>query len=327
MSFNILDIIKKPLMDQELTAEEALAILERPSEILETLFEVAGTLRRRYRGLKVYVQAIASCVSGDCGEDCAYCAQSSDSLADIEKRGLLDEDVLLEKSRLLSDLRVDRHCLGFSGLRFTDEEIAIICERIARFKARIKTAICCSIGFLTLDQARALKDAGVDRVNHNLNSSARFYPEICSTHAYSDRIKNLRTLKEAGLELCCGGIVGMGEEKADVVDMLMTIRELNPASVPINFYVPVPGTVLAARGAPNFPPEYLLSVLGLARLLFPKAEIRCAAGREKYLSAYTSYVLTAADSIFVEGYLTVGGENLELALSAIRKAGFEARLS
>ncbi|MDR0548119.1 MAG: biotin synthase BioB [Deltaproteobacteria bacterium] len=309
---------------ENLSPSEALEVLDSPAAALADLFVAAGTLRRRHRGQKVFLQAITSLKNGDCAEDCAYCAQSNFSSHETPTYRLLPADELLEKGQRLAEAKVDRHCLGFSGLRFSDAEIGVICARIAELKAQTDTPICCSIGLLTSSQAKALKAAGVDRVNHNLNTSERYYPQICSTHTYAERIKNLWSFKAAGLELCCGGIVGLGEEKTDVVAMLMAIKELKPASVPINFYVPIPGTALATRAKAPITSEYRLKVLALARFLLPNVEIRCAAGREKYLADFTPYVLAAADSIFVEGYLTVGGQGLASTIAAIEAAGYEA---
>jgi biotin synthase len=292
-----------------------LAVLNCPDSELDGLYEVVSCLRRAHRGATVSIQVITGVKNGDCEEDCHYCAQSRDSLASVAKYRLLSEEFLLQKARLGAKGRVTRHCLAFSGLRFSDAEIKTFCRQISLAKKEANTPICCSIGLLTRAQAMTLKEAGVSRINHDLNSSARFYPGICSTHSYEERLENLLTVKSAGLELCRGGIVGLGEEKADVADLFMAIRGLEPASVPVNFYVPVEGTALAGRNPGPLSPEYCLKVLALARLTLPKAEIRCAAGRERYLSGKTDYVLAAADSIFASGYLTVEGLGLEQTLA------------
>ncbi|MDR1871316.1 MAG: biotin synthase BioB [Deltaproteobacteria bacterium] len=319
-----LDIINgRALNGQKLSSEEALAVLNCSDAKLDDLYQAVSALRRTYRGRQVAIQVITSLKNGDCGEDCRYCAQSRDSKAGVPKYNLIDAEYLRQKARLGARGRVTRHCLAFSGLRFTDDEIETFSQRIELVKKEADTPICLSIGLLTRSQALRLKEAGVSRINHNLNSSARYYPSICSTHTWEERLENLWTLKSVGLELCCGGIVGLGEEKSDVVDMLMAIRSLEPASVPINFYVPIEGTALAALGVAPLSPEYCLKVLGLARLTLPKAEIRCAAGREKYLSQKTEYVLAAADSIFASGYLTVDGLGLEPTVAEVEKAGYE----
>jgi biotin synthase len=322
MNFDLPEIKDKVFSGQALSFEEALGVLSCPDEALAALYEVVGALRRKYRGRTVAIQVITSVKNGDCGEDCHYCAQSLTATTDLDKYSLLAEEALLRKARLGDQNKITRHCLGFSGLRFSDAEIETFCRQIALVRQESSTPICCSIGFLTRSQALRLKAAGVSRINHNLNTSARFYSSICSTHSFEERLENLRLFKSVGLEICCGGIVGMGEEPTDVVDMLLTLRDLEPASVPINFYVPISGTSLASRNPPQLSPKYCLKVLALARMILPQAEIRCAAGRERYLADQTDYVLAAADSIFANGYLTVDGLGLEPALAEIAKAGY-----
>ena len=187
----------------------------------------------------------------------------------------------MNNKQFVNEHHLSRHCIGLSGMGFTDAEIEQLAGRIRKMK-ETGTHLCCSIGFLTEKQAKMLKDAGLDRINHNLNSSRSFYPEICTTHTYDQRVNNIKMLQGLGFEICSGGIVGMGESKEDIVDMLMDLREINPESVPINFLLPIPGTKLADRDISELTPDYCMKVLCLARLMVPKSDIRCAAGREVY---------------------------------------------
>ena len=241
--------------------------------------ECAYALRTKYKGKKVSVQLLTNVRSGNCTQNCAYCAQSKDSQAEIEKYKRVSDEKLYGDNDLVDEKHLARHCIGLSGIGFSDEEIEDLADRIREMKKK-DTQICCSIGFLTEKQARILKDAGLDRINHNLNSSRSFYPEICTTHTYDQRVNNIKMLQGLGFEICSGGIVGMGESKEDIVDMLMDLREINPESVPINFLLPIPGTKLADRDISELTPEYCMKVLCLARLMIPKSDIRCAAGRE-----------------------------------------------
>jgi biotin synthase len=204
---------------------------------------------------------------------------------------------------------------------FADKESEELAERIAHMK-KSGTHICCSIGFLTEHQARILRAAGLDRINHNLNTSRRFYPEICSTHTYERRIQNVQMLQRVGFEICCGGIIGMGETKEDVVDMLLDLVAINPESVPINFLLPVKGTRLAERDISGLTFEYCIKILCLARLLLPKSDIRCAAGREVYFKGHEKELFKVVDSIFASGYLTEGGQGLNETFKTIENAGF-----
>ena len=232
--------------ERPLTREEAVVLLQTPDEQLEALIEKAGVLRRKYKGNKVSVQLLTNVRSGNCSQDCAYCAQSCRSEADIEKYRSIPAEKLYADNNVVNEKHLARHCIGLSGISFTDGEIAELADRIRAMK-QTGTHICCSIGFLTEKQARMLRDAGLDRINHNLNTSRRFYPNICSTHTYEQRIENLRMLKRVGFEICCGGIIGMGESEEDAADMLLDIREISPQSVPINFLLPIKGTLLAEQ--------------------------------------------------------------------------------
>ena len=167
-----------------------------------------------------------------------------------------------------------------------------------------------------------LKDAGLDRINHNLNSSRSYYHNICTTHTYEQRIENIRMLQRLGFEMCCGGIVGMGESKEDIVDMLLDLKELNPESIPINFLLPIKGTPLQDKDTSGLTTAYCMKVLCLARLMVPKSDIKCAAGREVYFKGHEKELLSVVDAIFASGYLTADGQGIKDTIKAITDAGF-----
>ena len=304
-----------------ISKNDALEILDLQGDALNKLIEEAYRLRTKYKGNRVNIQLLTNVRSGNCTQNCAYCAQSRDSEAPIEKYRYVEDKKLYGENNLVDEFHLSRHCIGLSGIRFADSDIESLAERIRKMKKN-GTQICCSIGFLTEHQAQILKDAGLNRINHNLNSSRRFYPSICTTHTYQERIDNLRMLKRIGFEICSGGIIGMGESKEDVVDMLFELKEINPESVPINFLLPVNGTRLAERDISALTPEYCIKVLCLARLMLPKSDIRCAAGREVYFKGYEKTLFKIVDSIFASGYLTEGGESLEKTFRTIEEAGF-----
>ena len=242
-----------------------------------------------------------------------------------ERQAAEEIEKLYGDNDLVDEKHLARHCIGLSGIGFSDEEIEDLADRIREMKKK-DTQICCSIGFLTEKQARILKDAGLDRINHNLNSSRSFYPEICTTHTYDQRVNNIKMLQSLGFEICSGGIVGMGESKEDIVDMLMDIREINPESVPINFLLPIPGTKLADRDISELTPDYCMKVLCLARLMVPKSDIRCAAGREVYFKGLEPELFKVVDSIFASGYLTAGGQGIDDTMKMIKDAGFDGEI-
>ena len=307
--------------DPQLSREDALAVLNTPDESLEELVSFAETYRRKYKGNHVSIHILTNARSGNCSQDCAYCAQSCRSKADINKYKWVEDEKLYEDNDFVKEHHLSRHCIGLSGMKFTDEEIEILAEKIRKMKAD-GTHLCCSIGFLTEHQAKVLKDAGLDRINHNLNSSRNYYPNICSTHTFDQRVANIRMLQGLGYEICSGGIIGMGESKEDVVDMLLELREIQPEALPINFLLPIPGTPLEHADMSVLSTAYCLKVLCLARLLVPKADIRCAAGREVYFKGEEKNLLRVVDSIFASGYLTAGGQGIRDTIQAIEAAGF-----
>ena len=304
-----------------LSREDAIAILNTPDEELDQLIAQAEKLRRKYKGNHVSIHILTNARSGNCSQDCAYCAQSCRSTADIDKYKWVDEDKLYQDNDFVNDYHLSRHCIGLSGMKFTDKEIEELARRIRKMKEH-GTHLCCSIGFLTEHQAKMLKEAGLDRINHNLNSSRSFYHNICSTHTFDQRVRNIHMLQGLGFEICSGGIIGMGESKEDVVDMLLELREIQPEALPINFLLPIKGTPLGNADISQLTTEYCMKVLCLARLLVPKADIRCAAGREVYFKGREKELLSIVDSIFASGYLTADGQGISDTIKTITDAGF-----
>ena len=307
--------------DPQLSREDALAILNTPDESLEELISFAETFRRKYKGNHVSIHILTKARSGNCSQECAYSAQSCRSKADIDKYKWVADEKLYEDNDFVNEHHLSRHCIGLSGMKFTDAEIEVLAEKIRKMKAEL-TLVCCSIGCLTEHQAKVLKEAGLDRINHNLNSSRNYYPNICSTHTFDQRVANIRMLQGLGYEICSGGIIGMGESREDVVDMLMELREIQPEALPINFLLPIPGTPLEHADMSVLSTAYCMKVLCLARLLVPKADIRCAAGREVYFKGEENMLLRVVDSIFASGYLTAGGQGIRDTIQAIEAAGF-----
>ncbi|RFZ76514.1 biotin synthase BioB [Lacrimispora amygdalina] len=308
---------------ENLTKEDARSILLMPDEELPKLLEAAYSLRKKHKGNIVDIHLLTNARSGNCTQNCAYCAQSGQAKTDIDTYELITSDKLIKDGYVVKEKKLARHCIGLSGIRFSDEAILAFAEEIKRLKKAADTPVCCSIGFLTREQAAALKKAGVDRINHNLNTGRNYYPNICTTHTYEQRIANIQMLKGMGFELCCGGIVGLGEKPEDVVDMLFEIQTINPKAVPINFLIPIKGTALENQSTAILTSEYCLKVLCLARLLNPDSDIRCAAGRELYLKGKEKWMFYAVDSVFASGYLTAGGESIDSTIKMIRDAGFE----
>ena len=304
-----------------MTREDALKILNTPDEEMDQLIAEAEKLRRKYKGDNVGIHILTNARSGNCSQDCAYCAQSCRSNADIDKYRWVSDEKLFKDNDFVNKNHLARHCIGLSGMKFTDDEILELAERIKTMKAT-GTHLCCSIGFLTEKQAKILKDAGLDRINHNLNTSRSYYSHICSTHTFDQRVKNIKMLQSIGFEICSGGIIGMGESKEDIVDMLLELKEINPEAIPINFLLPIKGTPFENVDTSILTPNYCLKVLCLARLLVPQADIRCAAGREIYFKGDEKRLLSVVNSIFASGYLTEDGQGIKDTIKAITDDGF-----
>jgi biotin synthase len=310
---------------QRLTAEQCRQVLTCPDEDLMSLVRETYRVRKASFGSRVHVQVLRNAKSGLCSEDCRYCAQSRVSEAAIDRYPLVSKEVLLSEARKASQIKATRFCLATSGARPDDREIDRLCDTIAAIKQETHLPLCASVGLVTGDQARKLKAAGLDRVNHNLNASRRYYPVICTTHTYQDRLDTVARCRTAGLEICCGGIVGQGETDQDIIDMLQAIRDIGPEAVPVNFLVPIEGTPLGGLET-GLNPRKCLRILCLARMLNPRSEVRAAGGWEYHMRSLKPLALYAADSIFVTGYLTTGGTSVTEVRDMIADMGFESTI-
>lgn len=313
-------LAERVLAGEPATREEALAVLASSDEELLDLLAAAYRVRRRYFGNTVQLYFLMNAKSGLCPEDCSYCSQSKDSEAEIPKYNILRRDHLLEGARLAAERNAKTYCLVISARGPSAREMQVVTATVPEIKRRYGLQVCACLGLLTPEQARQLKDCGVDKVNHNLNTSEGFYGRICSTHSFRDRLDTLRSVREAGMQLCSGGIVGMGEADADVVDMALALRELKVESIPVNFLVPIEGVTLT--GGKPLDPRYCLKVLAMFRLINPSSELRIAGGRELHLGGLQPLGLYAANSIFVGDYLTTKGQAPAADYKMIEDLGF-----
>lgn len=285
------------------------------------MLDAAFQVRRRYFGKTVRLQMLLNAKSGACQEDCHYCSQSSVSEAPIERYAMVSTQTMLDGARRAAQSKAQRYCIVISGRAPLDREIGEIAEAVTTIKRELPIQICCSLGLLDESQARRLKTAGVDRINHNLNTSEAFHPSICTTHTYRDRVTTLNAARAAGLELCSGGIVGMGERDEDLVDLAFALRELRPDSIPLNTLHPAEGTPL--EQCRDLTPMRCLKVLCLFRFLHPRTELRVAGGREHNLRWLQPMALFPADSVFVNGYLTTPGQPAPDVWKMIEDLGFQ----
>ena len=308
------------LEGHRLTEAEGLGILQSSDDELLDLLGAAFRIRRRYFGTTVQLHFLINAKSGLCPEDCSYCSQSKASKAEIPRYSILDRDQLLEGARLACEQQAKTYCIVISARQPSERELQAIEEIVRDIKTRYDLKICTSLGLVTQEQADRLKACGVDRVNHNLNTSRQYYGQICTTHSFQDRLDTLRAVRTAGLEICSGGIVGMGEQDVDVVRMAFDLREIGVESIPVNFLIPIDGTLQA--GTRRLNPRYCLKVLALFRFANPDRELRIAAGRELHLGSLQALGLYAANSIFVGDYLTTKGQPPEADYRMIEDLGF-----
>ena len=311
---------RKALDDQILTRAECHDVLKAPDEDLLPLLHAAFTVRARYFGRTVRLQMLQNAKSGACQEDCHYCSQSAVSTAAIDRYNLVPQSQMIEGARQAAASKAQRYCIVISGRSPLDREIEEIAGAVRAIKRELPIQICCSLGLMNEAQALRLKASGVDRVNHNLNTSEAFHGSICSTHTFQDRLATIRNARAAGLEICSGGIVGMGEADDDLVDLAMALREVKPDSIPLNTLHPVAGTPL--EGCDHLTPQRCLKVLCLFRFVHPRTEIRIAGGREHNLRSLQPLALYPADSVFVNGYLTTPGAPAPEVWGMIRDLGF-----
>jgi len=299
-------LAEKSIQGVILSREEVLGVLTAPADDLQRLLQAALYVREHFWGRKVHLHMLVNARSGLCPEDCHYCSQSAVSKAPISKYSLLPRARLLEGAYRAKAARAVRYCIVTSGRAPSNRDVDALAAIVREIRERVEINICVCLGLMTEGQARRLRDAGVERVNHNLNTSRRFYPSICTTHTYDDRVRTVENVRRAGLSTCCGGIIGMGERDEDVMDLALSLRALDVASIPVNFLHPIPGTPLEGRR--DLTPERCLKALCLFRFVNPTKEIRVAGGREFNLGDRQPLALYPANSLFVNGYLTTPGQ-------------------
>ena len=314
-----MELARRVLEGRSLEPNELLALLREEEPLLPLLHE-AYCVRREYFGNRVQVHVLTNARNARCPEDCGYCAQSAISEAPLQPYEWKDTAELLKDAWRAHQSGAFRYCMVASGRGPTQGQVGRLAETVRKIKAEVPVQICVSVGLLDEDAARALKEAGVDRLNHNLNTSERHYHKICSTHTYADRLSTLRAAQAAGLDLCSGMIVGMGEADSDIVEVACELRALEVPSIPVNFLIPIEGNPVLSDG--SLTPQRALRVLAMFRLANPEAELRVAGGREGHLRSLEALALYPANSLFVEGYLTTRGRGAVDTHRMIRDAGF-----
>ncbi|WP_299093130.1 biotin synthase BioB [uncultured Metabacillus sp.] len=300
---------------------EAMAILQCSDDDLLLLLNGAFKIRKYFYGKKVKLNMIMNTKSGLCPENCGYCSQSVVSTAPIEKYRMLDKETILKGAQQAHHLNVGTYCIVASGRGPSNKEVDHVADAVKEIKAKYGLKVCACLGILQPDQANRLKEAGVDRYNHNINTSRSHHSAITTSHTYDDRINTIETVKMSGISPCSGVIIGMRESLNDVVNMAYLLRELDADSIPVNFLHAIDGTPL--EGTNELNPRYCLKVLALFRYVNPTKEIRISGGREVNLRSLQPLGLYAANSIFVGDYLTTKGQESTDDHKMLEDLGFE----
>ncbi len=316
-----MELADRVLDEVEITNLEALSILECPDDDVLLLMHAAFKIRKRYYGKKVKLNMIINTKSGLCPENCGYCSQSSISTAPIETYRMVNKDTILEGAKRAHELNIGTYCIVASGRGPSNRDVNHVVDAVKEIKDTYGLKICACLGLLKPEQAMRLKEAGVDRYNHNINTSASNHSNITTSHTYDDRVKTVETVKESGMSPCSGVIVGMRETKQDVVDMANSLKALDADSIPVNFLHAIDGTPL--EGVKDLNPLYCLKVLALFRFINPTKEIRISGGREVNLRSLQPLGLYAANSIFVGDYLTTSGQEESEDHKMLLDLGFE----
>ena len=286
-------------MNKPIQAREDIAKLYH-SPLLDLVYQAAQVHRENHTSTEIQVCTLQSIKTGGCSEDCGYCAQSVHYDSKVERQKMMDKDVVLELARESKENGSTRFCMGSSGRNVKNAEDFTNILEMVKGVSGMGLEVCCTLGQLEPEQATALKEAGLYAYNHNLDTGKDYYAKVVSTRTYDDRLETIDTVAKAGISLCCGGILGMGESVEDRIDLLQTLTQLDPApeSVPVNVLVPIPGTPLEDKGEP-VPTLELVRMIATARILLPTTMIRLAAGRESLDEAAQAFCFMAgANSIF-----------------------------
>ena len=302
-----------------ISREEASSLAGISGQEVFQLFASANRIRNLFKGKTAGLCSIVNAKSGRCPEDCSFCAQSSKSKAGIAVYPLLGKRVIIQKAKETKESGAKRFSIVTSGRKVSEKDLSNIVEMISEIK-KVGLVPCVSLGLLGEKELSVLKSAGLERYHHNLETSENFFPRICRTHSYAEKLKTIKAAQSIGLSLCSGGIFGMGEAWHDRIEMAFLLRDLNVNSIPINFLIPIKGTELENRGTLH--PFEALKIISLYRFILPRKEIRLCGGRIQILGEFNSMVfLAGADSLLTGDCLTTPGRRYKDDLKLIEAYG------
>jgi biotin synthase len=313
-------LINKVVNNQQICFQEAYTLLS--TDNIQALAKGANTITRKFNGAVVDIESLVNAKSGRCPEDCSFCAQSSFYNTGISKYPLLPTEKLIDHARNAKNEGATSFCLVCAYRSPPEKDFEQICEAIVKIKNSIDIDVNVSLGFMTPERAKQLKSVGVKRYNHNLETAKSYFSQICTTHDYEDRINTGKIVKNAGLELCCGGIIGMGESPEQRLELAFALADLDPDEVPINILISREGTPLMYKHP--LTTDDIIKTIAVWRFIMPKTILKIAGGREKYFRDNGRYALKAgANGIISGGYLTTGGNQQNKDLEMIKEIGLE----
>ena len=312
--------MEKVLNGGQITFDEAERLLKTSDVVV--LAECANTITRHFNGDTVDVEALINAKSGRCPEDCSFCAQSSFYDTGIDKYPLLPADTIVENARQAKEAGASSFCLVCAYRDPPEKDFEQICQIISEVHAKVGIEVNVSLGFMTPDRAARLKQLGVKRYNHNLEASESFFSRICKTHSFAERVNTARIVKQAGLELCSGGIIGMGETARQRLELAFSLAELRPEEVPMNILIAREGTPL--QGFEALGSLEAIKTIAVWRFILPKTILKIAGGREVHLGDKERLALKAgATGIITGGYLTTGGNEPNVDIAMIEEIGLK----
>lgn len=322
MGHFVWELLNKILDGGEVSGEESLRLTSDETP-MEDIMRGAALIRTKYFGRSVSLCAVVNAKSGACPEDCAFCSQSARWKTGVERFGWIGGEKVAEAARLAGENDASMLGVVTSGPGInSEEELEAILDAVGRAAGEGVIDICASLGILRKDQARRLKERGLRRYHHNLETSRDFFPNICSTHTFDSMVETVRTAKNAGIEVCSGGIFGLGESWSDRVSLALTLRDLGVDSVPLNFLIPIAGTPLAS--SPILQPLEALKIIAVFRFILPDREIRVCGGRETCLGDHQGRIFRAgASGAMIGNYLTREGRPPGEDLRMVAELGME----
>lgn len=314
---------EKVFSGEQISSDEAQKLLSVSEENLKFLASSANEITRDFNGEKVDVEQLNNIKKNACSEDCTFCGQSAFFDTGIETYQLpLPEEVVI-KARKAKDEGAESYCLVAAWRQPSDNDFKKVCKIISEINEKVGISVECSLGFLTVEQAKKLKELKVKRYNHNLETAKSKFSEICTTHTYEDRLQTLKIARDAGLELCTGGIIGLGETREQRLELILELARLFPEEVTINILVPVPGTPLELQ-TPLKKSE-IVRMFATIRFLLPESVIKISGGRETQMNDNgEELLLSGANGIITSGYLTMGGNEAEKDKLMIEKIGLKS---